>query len=139
MSPEVPANKKRIDIYLDEDLEKRFKEQVFKRKGMKKGNISEAVQEAVLLWIKQWGCKELQGITTIEAKEDEIARLKRHIEDVKWVMDNSDNFRLQYGGQFVVVSNQQIIDHGRDFVNLKKKYPSDVVQYIYKEKPHLIL
>jgi hypothetical protein len=38
---------------LDEDIEKRFKEQVFKRKGMKKGNISEAIQEAVLLWIKQ--------------------------------------------------------------------------------------
>jgi hypothetical protein len=29
----------------------RFREAVFKRKGMKKGNISEAVQEAVLLWI----------------------------------------------------------------------------------------
>jgi len=47
------TGKKRIDIYLDEDLEKKFKEQVFKRKGMKKGNISEAVQEAVLLWIRQ--------------------------------------------------------------------------------------
>jgi len=53
MSPEVPSGKKRIDVYLDEDLEKRFKEQVFKRKGMKKGNISESIQEAILLWIKQ--------------------------------------------------------------------------------------
>jgi hypothetical protein len=53
MSPETPNGKKRIDIYLDEDIEKRFKEQVFKRKGMKKGNISEAVQEAILLWVKQ--------------------------------------------------------------------------------------
>jgi hypothetical protein len=53
MSPEIPNGKKRIDIYLDEHLEKRFKEQVFKRKGMKKGNISESIQEAILLWIKQ--------------------------------------------------------------------------------------
>jgi hypothetical protein len=53
LSPEVPTGKKRIDVYLDEDLEKKFKEQVFKRKGMKKGNISDAIQEAVLLWMKQ--------------------------------------------------------------------------------------
>ena len=53
MSPSVPNGKTRMDVYLPEELEKRFKEQVFKRKGMKKGNISEAIREAVLLWIKQ--------------------------------------------------------------------------------------
>lgn len=51
MSPNVPKGKRRIDVYLTEDEEKRFREAVFKRKGMKKGNISEVVQEAVLLWI----------------------------------------------------------------------------------------
>jgi len=51
MTPNVPKGKKRLDVYLTEDQEERFKEQVFKRKGMKKGNISEAVQEAILLWI----------------------------------------------------------------------------------------
>jgi len=40
-----------MDVYLPVDREKRFKEEVFKRKGMKKGNISEAVEEAILLWI----------------------------------------------------------------------------------------
>lgn len=40
-----------MDVYLTDEEEKRFREAVFKRKGMKKGNISEAVQEAVLLWI----------------------------------------------------------------------------------------
>jgi hypothetical protein len=52
LPPETTSGKKRIDIYLDEELEKKFKEQVFKRKGMKKGNLSEAVQEAILLWVK---------------------------------------------------------------------------------------
>jgi hypothetical protein len=51
LSPNVPRGKRRMDVYLTEDEEKRFRETVFKRKGMKKGNISEAVQEAVLLWI----------------------------------------------------------------------------------------
>jgi hypothetical protein len=40
-----------MDVYLTEEEEKRFREAVFKRKGMKRGNISEAIQEAVLLWI----------------------------------------------------------------------------------------
>lgn len=51
MSPNIPKGKKRIDIYLTEDQEKEFKEQVFRRKGMKKGNISAAVQEAIAMWI----------------------------------------------------------------------------------------
>jgi hypothetical protein len=51
MSPTVPKGKTRIDVYLPADREKRFKEEVFKRKGMKKGNISEAVEEAIILWI----------------------------------------------------------------------------------------
>jgi len=51
LSPRIPKGKKRIDVYLSEDQERRFKEQVFIRKGMKKGNISEAVQEAISLWI----------------------------------------------------------------------------------------
>lgn len=51
MTPSVASGKRRIDVYLDENREKRFKEEVFKRKGMKKGNISEAVEEAIILWI----------------------------------------------------------------------------------------
>jgi hypothetical protein len=51
VSPSVPRGKARIDVYLTQDKEKRFKEEVFKRKGMKKGNISEAVEEAIILWI----------------------------------------------------------------------------------------
>jgi len=53
MTPSIPKGKKRIDVYLTEEQEKKFKEQIFKRKGMKKGNISEAVQEAILLWMER--------------------------------------------------------------------------------------
>ncbi len=44
---------RRIDAYLPDDLEQKFREAVFKRFGMKKGNISEALKEAVDLWIKK--------------------------------------------------------------------------------------
>lgn len=41
----------RIDIILNDKLEKEFREEVFRRLGMKKGNISQAVEEALIIWI----------------------------------------------------------------------------------------
>jgi predicted secreted acid phosphatase len=64
VSPSTPKGKTRIDVYLSSDRERRFKEEVFKRKGMKKGNISEAVDEAILLWINAEPSK------TIRRKEE---------------------------------------------------------------------
>lgn len=43
----------RIDIIMRDDLEKRFREEVFKKYGMKKGNITIAVEEAIDDWIKK--------------------------------------------------------------------------------------
>jgi len=43
----------RIDIILPDDLEKQLRETVFRRKGMKKGNLKEALSEAVILWIER--------------------------------------------------------------------------------------
>lgn len=43
----------RIDIILSDDLEKRFREEVFKRLGMKRGNITLAIQEAIEQWIER--------------------------------------------------------------------------------------
>jgi len=43
----------RINVNLPEELEKRFREEVFKRYGMKKGNIAKAIEEAIRNWIKQ--------------------------------------------------------------------------------------
>lgn len=43
----------RIDIIISDDVEKRFREEVFKRLGMKRGNITLAVQEAIEQWIEK--------------------------------------------------------------------------------------
>lgn len=43
----------RIDVILPDEMEQRFRREVFERCGMKKGNITEAIQEAVDDWIKK--------------------------------------------------------------------------------------
>jgi len=40
-----------IKVNLPEELEEEFREEVFKSKGMKKGNLSLAIEEAIRLWI----------------------------------------------------------------------------------------
>ena len=41
-----------LALNVEDDLEKRFRETVFKRKGMKRGNITEALEEAIEQWIE---------------------------------------------------------------------------------------
>jgi len=41
----------RIDIILPDDLEKRLRDAVFRRKGMRKGNLKAAINEAIVLWL----------------------------------------------------------------------------------------
>lgn len=43
----------RIDIILPDELEKKFREEVFRMYGMKKGNITLAVEDAVCDWVKK--------------------------------------------------------------------------------------
>lgn len=58
----------KMNVAIDDDVEKKFREAVFKRKGMKKGNISVALQEAINQWI---------DVCHPELKGDIIERRKR--------------------------------------------------------------
>jgi len=42
-----------MNIVLDDKIEDKFRKTVFQRKGMKKGNISQALEEAIEQWIKE--------------------------------------------------------------------------------------
>lgn len=43
----------KVNLAIDDKIEQKFREAVAKKKGMRKGNLTEAVQEAMLLWIKE--------------------------------------------------------------------------------------
>jgi hypothetical protein len=43
----------RVQVVLKDETEERLREAIFKTKGMKKGNISDAIEEAVEDWIQK--------------------------------------------------------------------------------------
>jgi len=43
----------RIDIVISDELENKFRKEISNRLGMKKGNMSKAVEEAIIDWIKK--------------------------------------------------------------------------------------
>lgn len=43
----------RIDIILPDQLENEFRQEVAKRLGMRRGNLTKAVQDAIKQWIQQ--------------------------------------------------------------------------------------
>lgn len=49
---------KRVDAYIPDDLEQHFREEIFKRYGLKKGNISLALEAAIRLWIESGESRE---------------------------------------------------------------------------------
>lgn len=42
----------KLNVVLPDEVEERFRKAVFERMGMKKGNISEALEEAVEIWMR---------------------------------------------------------------------------------------
>lgn len=42
----------RINFVISDEIEETFRQEISKSKGMRKGNISKAIEEAILLWIE---------------------------------------------------------------------------------------
>lgn len=53
----------KLNVKIDDSLDEKFRQEVFKRKGMKKGNLTKAVQEAMLMWINTAGGKRTRPET----------------------------------------------------------------------------
>jgi hypothetical protein len=43
---------KKLTVLIRDDLDEQFRNAVFQRKGMHKGNLTEALEEAIDQWIK---------------------------------------------------------------------------------------
>jgi hypothetical protein len=56
-------------------------------------------------------------------------------------MQNYDHYGATYGGRYVAVYKEQIVGDDKDLVRLTKRVGDKPVfiQYIYKERPELIL
>jgi hypothetical protein len=48
----------KMNVVLSDELEDKFRKAVYENKGYKKGNISEAIEEAIECWIKSVHQKE---------------------------------------------------------------------------------
>lgn len=43
----------RIDIILPDEVEDKFRSAVYKKYGMKRGNITEAINDAIVTWVNE--------------------------------------------------------------------------------------
>ena len=44
---------KKLTVLIQDELDEKFRNAVFQKKGMHKGNLTEAIEEAIELWIKE--------------------------------------------------------------------------------------
>ena len=44
---------KKLTILIDDKLDERFRQAVFKKKGMHKGNITDSIEEAMECWMEK--------------------------------------------------------------------------------------
>lgn len=65
----------KLNVVISDEIDTKFRQEVFKRKGMKKGNLTEALEEAMALWIKSDVIERIRqkalskGVTSTELKQ----------------------------------------------------------------------
>lgn len=51
----------RLDLNINDELEKKFRDMVYQTKGMKKGNLTLSLEEAIESWILQQAKKKREN------------------------------------------------------------------------------
>jgi len=52
---------KKLTVLIRDDLDEEFRNAVFKSKGMHKGNLSQAIEEAMEMWIREESKRKKDG------------------------------------------------------------------------------
>lgn len=47
----------KLNVIIKDEIDEKFRRAVFETKGMKRGNLTEAIEEALELWIEQQASK----------------------------------------------------------------------------------
>ena len=80
-----------LNVNINDDLDQKFREIVFRKKGMKRGNLTEAVEEALELWVN----KDDEIIETINIIIEKITQIHT-IRVMKWDSKISEETILEY-------------------------------------------
>jgi len=81
----------------------------------------------------------------VKVKETDYQRFVQHGANAKWLMKRYDHFRKRYGGQYVAVHKEKVVDRDANLLQLRdriaQQYENEPVfiQYVYTKKPRLIL
>jgi hypothetical protein len=51
----------KVNLTISDELEKQFREEAFREKGMKKGFLTDATEEAITLWLEHIRAKRSKG------------------------------------------------------------------------------
>jgi hypothetical protein len=120
----------KMNIVIDDKLEEQFRKAVFQRKGMKKGNISDAIQEAIVNWI---------GWLRMSLKEFKA--------DKQYLSENYDKLKSEHPDEFVVIHKGQVVASGvaleEVFSEARKeigdKLNDSVVEYLSTRKVEMVV
>jgi hypothetical protein len=83
----------------------------------------------------------LRKLAMVQASGEEVTRFTQLTDDSKWLTENYDRIKKDYGGEYVAVRKRKIFDHDEDLTKLRDRVKGApaVIRYIYRKKPHLIL
>ena len=85
-------------------------------------------------------------MSVVVLERDDIKRIKKYEMNVRSLMSRYDELRRKYGDSHIAMQNNEIIDSDKDLRKLQsrlkrsgKPVSSFIIQYIYKERPQIIL
>jgi len=113
-------------LIVPDDFEQKFREEVFKRKGMKRGNLTEAIIEAMDLWMKQ---PYIEGLKKVVLSEDTLPSEKEKAIDAL-----AELGEISIGHLIEIATNENVLPSikERAIQKVKKILGEEKIKYLQK-------